>query len=155
MKSLFCTLLLIVLVFVTHVSCYLAEKSSPFTVHISLQQQQDEPIKLKAGDTIEIKWNMVPGVRFPLYGYASSRTAKTDGKSPIHVQLLISIYIVGLLTTHDVSRTQPYVYTISTDLSILDNSYIWTVGHDIPSGEYQIGIGFFYHEVAYQKFVVL
>ncbi|KAI8384187.1 hypothetical protein BD560DRAFT_431427 [Blakeslea trispora] len=125
--------------FAANAFAYLAERSSPYTVTISNYQQA--PIELQRGDKIQLQWKFEPGVRFPLYGYACPRTAKTD---------------VGLLPVNEnSSRSQPYVYTISTNLSLLDNSFTWTVGHDVPSGEYRIGVGFFYHEATPQSFVVL
>ncbi|KAI8370853.1 hypothetical protein EDC96DRAFT_502563 [Choanephora cucurbitarum] len=137
MKSIL-TLFICLCLFAVNTLAYLAERSSPYTVTISNYQQA--PIQVRKGDKIELQWNFAPGVRFPLYGYACPRTAKTD---------------VGLLAMNENnSRTQPYVYTISTGLSLLDNTFSWTVGDDVPSGEYRIGIGFFYHE-ATQSFVVL
>ncbi|KAI9265721.1 hypothetical protein EDC94DRAFT_647094 [Helicostylum pulchrum] len=122
MKFLFISILLL---FVTSVVCYLGEKNAPFTVSV-------DKTELKRGDTVHITWTLSPGLRFPLYGYASARTSKTD---------------LGLLVP-DSPRTELYSYTVSADVSVLDYTYIWTIDEHVPTGKYQIGIGFFYHEVS-------
>lgn len=55
--------------------------------------------------------------------------------------------IVGLLAPES-TRTEPYLYNINNDVSVLDYSYTWTIPNDVPTGKYQIGVGFFYHEVS-------
>lgn len=60
---------------------------------------------------------------------------------------------MGLLAP-DASRTQPYSYSINSDISVLDYMYKWTITDDVPTGEYQIGVGFFYHEVSPQIHII-
>lgn len=102
---------------------------------------------------------LTPGVQFPLYGYASAKTAKTDGKTlekkSIHIRSYFThIYLlVGLLAPKS-SRTEKYIFFIDTGFSVRDYSYTWTVGDDTPTGKYEIGIGFFYHEVSPEIHVI-
>lgn len=69
------------------------------------------------------------------------------------INFLILPYLVGLLAP-DASRTQPYSYSIETDVSVLDYQYKWTIADDVPTGKYQIGVGFFYHEVSPQIHII-
>ncbi|KAG2199996.1 hypothetical protein INT47_000346, partial [Mucor saturninus] len=124
-------LLITVLLFITQVYGYLGERYSPFTVSVDKHQ-------VRRGDTVQISWTLTPGVQFPLYGYASAKTSKTD---------------VGLLAPKS-SRTEHYLYLIDSDLSVRDASYTWTVDDDTPTGKYEIGIGFFYHEVSPEIHVI-
>lgn len=80
---------------------YLGETYAPFTISLrSNVPTTNNQLVLKPGSTIEITWyvtlvecclfciyfkglniiyrDITPGVRFPIYGYASSRTSKTD-----------------------------------------------------------------------------
>ncbi|KAI8879451.1 hypothetical protein K501DRAFT_336060 [Backusella circina FSU 941] len=81
--------------------------------------------------------DLVPGTRFPLYGYASARTAITD---------------VGLLAP-DASRTEKYLYMID-QVSVLKYNLKWTITDQVPTGRYQIGVGFFYHETSPEILIV-
>ncbi|KAI8638841.1 hypothetical protein BD408DRAFT_422335 [Parasitella parasitica] len=116
--------------FTFDVCAYLAQKNSPFVLDIG--RKNDAEIAIKHGDTLQIQWTLAPGVRFPLYGYASAKTSRTE---------------VGLLPVES-TRTQDYMYTIDTDVSIRDFAYTWTVSRDVPKGKYRLGIGFFYHEIS-------
>lgn len=55
--------------------------------------------------------------------------------------------LVGLLAPKS-SRSEKYVFLIDTDILVQDYNYTWTVRDDTPLGNYQVGIGFFYHEVS-------
>lgn len=140
-------LLLLLLSSINQVYAYLGERHSPFIITLDKR----ENLKFKRGDTVQIHWGLTPGVRFPLYGYASARTSKTDGAytytSAESKKLTYLLLIVGLLTPES-SRTEAYSYTIDTDVNVLDYTYTWTIDDKVPTGKYQIGVGFFYHEVS-------
>ncbi|EPB91512.1 hypothetical protein HMPREF1544_01643 [Mucor circinelloides 1006PhL] len=140
MKSFYFTALVFLLVavyFTSSASAYLGERSSPFTIEAT--DKQDVPITLQHGDTLHIQWTLAPGVRFPLYGYASAKTAKTE---------------VGLLPV-DSTRTQDYTHIIDTEISIRDHAYTWTVTQDVPKGKYRLGLGFFYHETTQNEIHII
>ncbi|KAI8384313.1 uncharacterized protein BYT42DRAFT_612025 [Radiomyces spectabilis] len=121
------SLLIIYAAIVSLTEGYLAERYPPFIVTSPASGQV-----FKHGDSIQVTWELVPGTRFPLYGYAAARTAKTVG---------------GLLKS-DASKTGSYVKEIDTHLSFLDFSYTWTVDNKTQPGVYRFGIGFFYHEAS-------
>ncbi|CEP13663.1 hypothetical protein [Parasitella parasitica] len=127
--------LLLILIFIlssltSDVWAYLAQKISPLVLDIA--GQNGAAVVVKHGDTLQIRWALIPGIQFPLYGYASAKTSKTE---------------VGLLPVKS-TRTQDYTYTIDTDVSVRDFAYTWTVSRDVPKGKYRLGIGFFYHETS-------
>ncbi|CAO3641886.1 unnamed protein product [Mucor fragilis] len=137
MKSFYFAIFFFITYFTSNVNAYLGERSSPFTIQTT--DKPDGPITLRHGDTLQIQWTLAPGVRFPLYGYASAKTAKTD---------------VGLLPVES-TRTQDYTHIIDTEISIRDHLYTWTVTQDVPKGKYRLGVGFFYHETTQDEIHII
>ncbi|CDS05418.1 hypothetical protein LRAMOSA07946 [Lichtheimia ramosa] len=120
-------LLLLLLSTIVSVFAYMNEPYPPFIITSPKLGQQ-----IKRGDTVNVTWELSPGVRFPLYGYAASRTART---------------VAGLLPP-DASKHERYTQNIETHLQFTDYEYEWLVDDTVTPGSYQLGIGFYYHEVS-------
>ncbi|ORZ00170.1 hypothetical protein BCR43DRAFT_484785, partial [Syncephalastrum racemosum] len=107
------------------VSGYMHEPHPPFTVTTPQEGQ-----RIQRGQTVNVTWEVVPGTRYPIYGYAAARTART---------------IAGLVKP-DAERNDRYIRNIETYLMLTDSYYEWTVENDIHPGTYRLGIGFYFHE---------
>ncbi|KAI9321366.1 hypothetical protein BX666DRAFT_2023507 [Dichotomocladium elegans] len=114
-------------------SGYMHEPYAPFTITSPTKGQL-----IQRGSTVNVTWELTPGVRFPLYGYAASRTART---------------IAGLLPP-GAARDERYIQNIETHLQFTDYVYEWTVDDTIEPGTYQFGIGFYYHEASSQFTII-
>ncbi|KAI8063582.1 hypothetical protein BC940DRAFT_349003 [Gongronella butleri] len=115
----------LLLALVSAVYAYLHEPFAPFTFTAPAQA-----IQVKRGDTLKITWEMHPGAKFPIYGYAAASNSKT---------------IVGLLAV-DATRDARYLLRLG-DLKLVDQAYEWIIDDEIEPGDYRIGIGLYYHEM--------
>ncbi|KAI8143739.1 hypothetical protein BJV82DRAFT_609251 [Fennellomyces sp. T-0311] len=121
--------ILILLIVIVTTTChgYMNEPYPPFVVTSPKHGQI-----VKQGDTVKIAWELSPDTKYPLYGYAASRTSRT---------------VAGLLPP-DASSTERYIRNIETHLLFTDFEYDWTVDDSIEPGTYQLGIGFYFHQAS-------
>ncbi|CAO3644902.1 unnamed protein product [Cunninghamella blakesleeana] len=123
----FILLVIYIVTFIKIVTCYLSEPHAPFII--------TKPLKntlIKRGSEVEIAWELTPGVKYPIYGYAAASTTNT---------------IVGLLPVES-KKDGRYKYKMNNDIKLSDYSHTLKVGDNIEPGEYRIGIGFYYHEAS-------
>ncbi|ORZ21243.1 hypothetical protein BCR42DRAFT_407149 [Absidia repens] len=106
---------------------YLSEPHPPFVI---TSPTQDTTIK--RGDSLNVTWQLTPGVRYPIYGYAAASTTQT---------------IIGLLSP-DARRDERYIYKVDSNIKLSDHNYAWTVDEQTEPGDYRIGIGFYYNEAS-------
>ncbi|KAL1936140.1 hypothetical protein VTP01DRAFT_274 [Rhizomucor pusillus] len=107
--------------------CYLNEPHAPFVITSPTAGQV-----IQRGETVNVTWYLTPDTRYPIYGYAASRTPRT---------------IAGLLHP-DADRDERYLATIESDLLLSDLKYEWTVDEKIEPGQYRVGIGLYFHETS-------
>ncbi|CAO3624773.1 unnamed protein product [Cunninghamella echinulata] len=119
--------LLYIILIIPLVTCYLSEPHAPFVITTPLKNTI-----ISRGSDVEITWELTPGVKYPIYGYAAASTTNT---------------IIGLLPVNS-KRDERYVYKMDNNIKLTDYSYTWKVGDNIEPGKYLIGIGFYYHEAS-------
>ncbi|KAG2220346.1 hypothetical protein INT45_010732 [Circinella minor] len=112
---------------VTVANAYMNEPYPPFIITSPKHGQIVKP-----GDTVKITWELSPDTKYPLYGYAASRTSRT---------------VAGLLPP-DSSSTERYIQNIETHLLFTNFEYDWIVNESTEPGTYQLGIGFYFHQAS-------
>ncbi|KAH8550799.1 hypothetical protein BGW37DRAFT_495913 [Umbelopsis sp. PMI_123] len=108
-------------------TAYLNEAAPPFTILTPKSGQS-----VKRGSEVVITWRIESYTRWPIYGYAAAKSART---------------IAGLLDIN-AGDTDPYVREVDHNVVLTEGNYTWTVGDDVMPGDYRFGLGFYRHEVS-------
>ncbi|KAJ2959602.1 hypothetical protein NQZ79_g4949 [Umbelopsis isabellina] len=87
---------------------------------------------VKIGSEVLIEWRIEPYTRYPIYGYAAAKTART---------------IAGLLDT-EAGIKDPYVKEVDHNVLLTEGNYTWVVTEDVLPGQYRFGLGFYKHEAS-------
>ncbi|KAG2176572.1 hypothetical protein INT44_007235 [Umbelopsis vinacea] len=108
-------------------TAYLNEAAPPFTILTPKSGQS-----VKRGSNVTVTWRIEPYTRWPIYGYAAAKSART---------------IAGLLDIN-ARGTDPYVREVDHNVPLTEGNYSWVVGDDVMPGEYRFGLGFYRHEAS-------